>query len=51
MTAMAEYPALLQQAEEFGDKLSGAKGNLTASQAARYSKIQMKMLKAAQEMK
>ena len=50
-SAMAEYPALLQQAEEFGDKLSGAKGNLTASQAARYSKIQMKMLKAAQEMK
>lgn len=51
MTAMAEYPSLMQQAQECGDKLSSAKGDLTASQMARYTKIQMKMLKAAQEMK
>ena len=51
LTAMAEYPSLLQQAEEFGDKLERAKGDLTASQMARFNKIQAKMLKAAQEMK
>ena len=51
MTAMAEYPSLMQQAQECGDKLSSAKGDLTASQMARYTKIQMKMLKAAQEIK
>ncbi len=51
LTAVAEYPSLLQQAEEFGDKLESAKGDLTASQMARFNKIQAKMLKAAQEMK
>lgn len=51
MTAMAEYPSLMQQAQECGDKLSGAKGQLTASQMARFTKIQMKMMKAAQEIK
>lgn len=42
-SAMAEYPALLKEAEELGDKLSSAKGNLTSEQWARYTKILTRM--------
>ena len=51
MTAMTEYPALLNKAQEFSDKMKNAKGSMSASQWARYSQINMKMLKAAQEMR
>lgn len=42
-SAMAEYPGLLKEAEELGDKLSSAKGNLTSEQWARYTKILTRM--------
>ena len=49
MTAMAEYPALMEKAQEFSDKMSGAQGDMSASQWARYMKITTKMTTAAQE--
>ena len=50
MTALAEYPSLMEKAQEFSDKLQRAQGDMSASQWARYNKISMKMMKAAQEM-
>lgn len=47
-SAMSEYPSLMQEAQEYGDKLQNAKGSLSASQMARYQRITNKMLKAAQ---
>lgn len=49
MTALTEYPALLSKAQEFGDKMESAKGSMSASQVARYTKITAKMLKVAQK--
>lgn len=50
MTALAEYPSLMEKAQEFSDKLQRAQGDMSASQWARYNKITTKMMKAAQEM-
>lgn len=50
MTALAEYPSLMEKAQEYSEKLEKAKGDMSASQWARYNKITMKMMKAAQEM-
>ncbi len=50
MTALAEYPSLMEKAQDYGDKLQRAQGEMSASQWARYNKITMKMAKAAQEM-
>ena len=51
MSALAEYPALMQKAQEYADKLEKAKGDeLTPAQMTRFNKIQMKMLEAAQQM-
>ena len=50
MTALSEYPALMQKAQEFSDKMKNAQSNMSASQWAKYNKITMKMLEAAQEM-
>lgn len=47
MTALAEYPALLEKAEEFSSKMSKAEGNMTAAQWARYTKITHKMVEGA----
>lgn len=49
MTAMTEYPALMSKAQEFCDKMENAKGSMSASQLARYTKLTEKMLKAAQK--
>ena len=49
MTAMAEYAGLMQKAQELSDKISGAQGDMSASQWARYMKITTKMTTAAQE--
>ena len=49
MTAMAEYAGLMQKAQELSDKISGAQGDMSASQWARYVKITTKMTTAAQE--
>ena len=49
MTAMAEYAGLMQKAQELSDMISGAQGDMSASQWARYMKITTKMTTAAQE--
>lgn len=50
MTALSEYPALMRKAQEFSDKMKNAESSMSASQWARYNKITMKMLEAAQNM-
>lgn len=51
MSAMSEYPALMEKAREFSNKLSGAQGEMSASQWARYMKITSKMTQAAAAMR
>lgn len=46
MSAMAEYTSLMEEAQELGERLDGAKGEMSASQMARYNKITMKMATA-----
>lgn len=50
MTALAEYPSLMEKAQEFSEKMQNAQSNMSASQWSRYMKITTKMTKAAQEM-
>lgn len=50
MSAMTEYPALLEQAQEYGNKLQNAKGEMSAAQWSRYIKITQKMSSAAGSM-
>lgn len=42
-SAMSEYPSMLQEAQEFSEKLSNAQGELTSTQMARYLRITKKM--------
>jgi len=48
MDALSEYPALLEKAQEFSDKMKNAESYMSSSQWAKYNKITMKMLEAAQ---
>ena len=50
MNALSEYPALLEKAQEFSEKMENAQGDMSASQWAKYNEITQKMLEAAQEM-
>lgn len=50
MSALSEYPALMEKAQEFSSKMEGAKGDMSASQWARYIKITNKMSQAAANM-
>ena len=50
MTALTEYPSLMEKAQDYSDKLQRAQGEMSSAQWARYNKISMKMMKAAQEM-
>lgn len=50
MSALAEYPSLMEKAQELSDKLEKAKGQMSTSQLNRYTKIQSKMMRAAQEL-
>ena len=50
MTALIEYPSLMQKTQEYSDKLQKAQGDMSASQWERYNKITMKMVKAAEEL-
>lgn len=50
MDALSEYPALLEKAQKFTDKMKNAESSMSASQWAKYNEITQKMLKAAQEM-
>lgn len=51
MDALAEYPSLMQKAQEFSDKMKGAQSDMSASQWSRYMKITNKMTNALQELK
>lgn len=50
MSALSEYPALMEKAQEFSSKMEGAKGDMSASQWARYIKITNKMTQAVANM-
>lgn len=50
MSALSEYPALMEKAQDFSNKMSGAQGDMSASQWARYIKITNKMTQAAANM-
>ena len=50
MSALTEYPALMEKAQEFSEKMENAQGDMSASQWAKYNEITQKMLEAAQEM-
>lgn len=50
MDALSEYPALMEKAQELSEKIQKTQSDMPATQWARYNKISMKMLKAAQEM-
>lgn len=50
MSALSEYPSLMQKAQEFSERMSNAQGEMTAKQWARYMKITNKMSQAAAEM-
>lgn len=51
MSALAEYPSLLEKVEEYSTKMNKAKGNMSSSQMSRYMKITNKMTEAAMKMK
>jgi hypothetical protein len=48
MTALVEYPSLMEKAQESSNKLQKAQGSMSSSQLARYNNITMKMMKAAE---
>ena len=50
MSALSEYPALMQKAQEFSNRMQGAQGDMSSSQWARYMKITNKMTQAAASM-
>jgi hypothetical protein len=49
MSVASEYTDLINSAKEVGDKLDGVKGQLTSEQLERFTKIQEKLMQAAQE--
>lgn len=51
MSAMADAPALMSKAQDVASKMEGAKGEMSASQWARYTRILAKLNKAAMEMR
>ena len=51
MTALAEYPSLMEKAQEYCDQAAGAQGTMTSAQWSRYLKITNKMVQAAQNMR
>ena len=50
MSALSEYPELMEKAQDLSKKIEKCKDEMTPSQWARYNKITMKMLEAAQNM-
>lgn len=51
MTALSEYHSVMGKAQEFSNKMKNAESDMSAEQWAKYNKITMKMLEAAQQMK
>lgn len=49
MSAMSQYPALLEKANKLDSRLTKSKGDMTAKQVDRMINIQLKMTKAAME--
>ncbi len=49
-SALSEYPALIEKAEELGHRLENAKDDMSAKQLKRYMAITSKMATAAQEL-
>lgn len=49
LSALSEYPALMEKAQEYSEKLSKAHGELSTRQIMRMNEINAKMLKAASE--
>lgn len=47
-SAIAEAATLMQDAEEYGEKLQKMSGSLTSAQLAKFQKLQQKLLSAAQ---
>lgn len=47
MGALAEYPALLEKAQELSEELENAKGEMTSAQQSRYLRITQKLTSAA----
>jgi len=50
MSALEEYPKIMETANEFSEKIEKCQGVMTPSQLSRYNKISMKMLEAAKQM-
>ena len=50
MSALSEYPALLEKAEEFSDKLGNAEGEMSSAQWNRYLKITKRLSSSATSM-
>ena len=51
VTAIAEYPSVMEKATEFAEKMKGAQSDMSSSQWARYMEITNKMSKAALELR
>lgn len=51
VNALAEYPSILENAQELGEKLQKAKGSMSSSQLSRYTRITNKMTQAIADMK
>ena len=49
-TALAEYASLMEEAQEYSDKLKNCQGVMSNAQLKRYSQITLRMTKAMQEM-
>lgn len=50
-SAIADYVEYAEKAQSFADKMSSASGALSASQLAKFNRIQQKILKAASSVK
>lgn len=48
MSALSEYPALMEKAQELSEKIENAKDDMSSSQLKRYMNITMKMTNAVQ---
>jgi hypothetical protein len=48
MSALSEYPALMEKAQELSEKIDNAKDDMSSSQLKRYMEITMKMTNAVQ---
>lgn len=48
MSALAEYPALMEKAQELNKKIEKSKGEMTTAQITRYTQITSKMATAMQ---